>query len=147
MPKATLRQRINNAHISILAIMTDPSPFKSKGGFGRLFNALNYSLRGVKAAFRHEAAFRQELLLAIPLTPAAFWLGRTTLEILLLLGTLVFVLIVEMLNSAIEAVADTVTLEHHSMIGRAKDMGSAAVMMALLFSAIFWLSLLYARLA
>lgn len=127
--------------------MTNPSPFKSKGGFGRLLNALNYSLRGLKAAFQHEAAFRQELLLAVPLTPAAFWLGRNTLEILLLLGTLVFVLVIEMLNSALEAIADTVTLEHHPLIGRAKDMGSAAVLMALLFSALCWLSLLYARLA
>ncbi|HEY9278923.1 MAG TPA: diacylglycerol kinase [Eoetvoesiella sp.] len=127
--------------------MTEPSPFKSKGGIGRLFNALTYSLRGVKAAYQQEAAFRQELMLAAPLVPAAFWLGRDVLEVLLLLGTLVFVLVVEMLNSALEAIADSVTLERHPMIGRAKDMGSAAVMMALIFSAIAWLSLLYVRLA
>ncbi|MCX5590956.1 diacylglycerol kinase [Alcaligenes endophyticus] len=122
------------------------SPFKSKGGIKRIAGALRYSLQGFWAAFKHEAAFRQELMLAAVLTPCAFWVGRSGLEILILLTTLVFVLIVELLNSAIEALADTITLEHHPLIGRAKDLGSAAVMLSLLFSAAIWSYLLYTRL-
>lgn len=125
--------------------MNTHSPYKSRGGFGRLFNALSYSAKGLKAAFRHEAAFRQELLLAVVLVPAAFWVGRDALQVLLLIGTVVFVLIVELLNSALEAVADSVTLEHHPLIGRAKDLGSAAVLFALLFGAAVWLTCLYLR--
>ncbi len=122
------------------------SPFKSKGGPKRLIGALRYSLQGFLAAFKHEAAFRQELLLAAVLTPCAFWIGRSGPEVLILLSTLVFVLIVELLNSAIEALADTITLEHHPLIGRAKDLGSAAVMLSLIFSATIWIYLLYTRL-
>lgn len=125
--------------------MNTHSPYKSRGGFGRLFNALSYSAKGLKAAFRHEAAFRQELLLAVVLVPAAFWVGRDALQVLLLIGVLAFVLIVELLNSALEAVADSVTLEHHPLIGRAKDLGSAAVLLALLFGAAVWLTCLYLR--
>src|SRR3546814_12445591 len=105
---------------------TEHSPYKSKGGPGRLYKALCYSLRGLSAAFRHEAAFRQELLLAVILTPLAFWVGRTPGQILFMIGTLFFVLIVEVLNSAMEALAETIPLEHNHMIGRAKDLGSAA---------------------
>lgn len=121
------------------------SPYKSKGGLGRLFNASRYSLQGLRAAFRHEAAFRQELLLAVVLVPAAFWLGRSLGEWLLLVGTLVLLLIVELFNSALEALADTITLEHHPLIGRAKDLGSAAVMLTLVFGAVTWISLLVVR--
>lgn len=116
------------------------SHYKSKGGLARIFKAFRYSAQGLSAAVRHEAAFRQELLLALVLTPAAFWLSRTLGELLLLLGTLVFVLVVELLNSAIEAVADAVTVEHHPLIGRAKDLGSAAVLLSLLFTAVTWLA-------
>lgn len=122
------------------------SPFKSKGGLKRLAGALRYSLQGFLAAFKHEAAFRQELLLAAVLTPCAFWIGRTGLEVLILITTLILVLVVELLNSAVEALADTITLEHHPLIGRAKDLGSAAVMLSLLFSAAIWIYLLYTRL-
>ncbi len=122
------------------------SPFKSKGGLGRLTGALRYSLQGLTAALRHEAAFRQELLLAAILTPLAFWLGRSPLEIAALLGTLVFVLILELINSALEALADAITLERHPLIGRAKDLGSAAVLLALIFAGAVWLSFLYSRL-
>lgn len=125
--------------------MNTSSPYKSLGGFGRLLNALRYSLQGFKAAFQHEAAFRQELLLAIVLTPAAFWLGRNALEILLLLSTILFVLIVEILNSALEALADAITLEHHPLIGRAKDLGSAAVMLSLALGGLVWGTLLCVR--
>ncbi len=121
------------------------SPYKSKGGLGRLFNALRYSLQGLRAAFRHEAAFRQELLLTVVLVPVAFWLSRSLGELLLLLGTLVFLLVVELFNSALEALADAITLDHHPLIGRAKDLGSAAVMLALVFGAVVWASLLIMR--
>jgi diacylglycerol kinase (ATP) len=87
-----------------------PSQHKSKGGIGRVFKAAGYSLSGLQAALRYEAAFRQELLLALIMAPAAFWVGQDTIQIILLLSSLVLVLIVELLNSAIEAVADAVTL-------------------------------------
>ncbi len=121
------------------------SPYKSKGGLGRLFNALRYSLQGLQAAFRHEAAFRQELLLTLVLVPVAFWLSRSLGELLLLLGTLVLLLVVELFNSALEALADTITLDHHPLIGRAKDLGSAAVMLTLVFGAVVWASLFIMR--
>ncbi|NGM88959.1 diacylglycerol kinase [Parapusillimonas sp. SGNA-6] len=117
---------------------TNHSPYKSKGGLGRLINALRYSAQGLTAAFRHEAAFRQELLLAVVLVPLALWLGRSAGEIALLIGSVVFVLIVELLNSALEALADAITVDHHPLIGRAKDLGSAAVLLALLFSGAVW---------
>lgn len=121
---------------------TKTSPYKSKGGPRRLYNALRYSVQGLGAAIRHEAAFRQELLLAVILTPVAFVVGSTAEQTLLLIGTLVFVLVTELLNSALEAVADTVTLEHHPMIGRAKDLGSAAVMLSIIFAVATWLTVL-----
>jgi len=126
-------------------VSEEHSPYKSKGGLGRLANALRYSVQGLGAAIRHEAAFRQELLLAIVLTPLAFWVGRTPGQVLLLIGTLFFVLIVEVLNSALEALADTITLEHHPMIGRAKDLGSAAVMLSILFAIVAWLTVALMR--
>lgn len=122
------------------------SPYKSKGGIGRLFNAMRYSYQGLCAAFRHEAAFRQELLLAIILLPAAFFLARSLAEFLLLIGTVVLLLVVELINSAIEALADTITLQHHPLIGRAKDLGSAAVMLVIVFGAVVWISVLTQRL-
>ena len=118
------------------------SPYKSKGGIGRLYNALRYSAQGLGAAFRHEAAFRQELLLVAILAPVAIWLGRGMSEIVMLLATLVFVLVIELLNSGLEALADTITLEDHPLIGRAKDLGSAAVMLSILFGALVWRSVI-----
>lgn len=122
------------------------SPYKSKGGIGRLFNAMRYSYQGLCAAFRHEAAFRQELLLAIILLPAAFFLARSLAEFLLLIGIVVLLLVVELINSAIEALADTITLQQHPLIGRAKDLGSAAVMLVIVFGAVVWISVLTQRL-
>lgn len=118
------------------------SPFKSRGGPARLVNALRYSMQGLGAALKHEAAFRQELLLCLVLIPVAIWAGNTLAEQLLLIATLFFVLIVELLNSALEAVADSVTLEQHPLIGRAKDLGSAAVMLAIIGAAIVWIAVL-----
>ena len=99
---------------------------------------MRYSAQGLTAALQHEAAFRQELLLIVLLTPAAIWLGRSLGEVLLLLCPLILVLIVELLNSAIEALADTITREHHPMIGRAKDLGSAAVFLSIAFAVLVW---------
>lgn len=106
---------------------------------------MRYSMQGLSAAVRHESAFRQELLLLAVLTPFAFWLGATALHTGLLIGVLLFVLIVELMNSAIEALADSISLEHHPLLGRAKDLGSAAVLLALLLAILTWtLSLLSA---
>jgi diacylglycerol kinase (ATP) len=126
---------------------TEPghSPYKSKSGFQRVFRAWGYSMQGLRAGLKHEAAFRQETALAIVLIPAAFWLGRNMLEVLLLLTVLVLVLVVELLNSAVEAVCDALTVETHPLIGRAKDLGSAAVMMMLIFAALVWLTVLVNR--
>ena len=118
------------------------SPYKSKGGLGRLFNALRYSAQGFGAAFKHEAAFRQELLLIMVLTPIAVWISRSMGEMLLLVGTMLLVLIVELLNSALEALADSITVEHHPMIGRAKDLGSAAVMLSIILCVLAWLCII-----
>jgi len=120
------------------SMTSDTSPYKSRGGPARLLNAIRYSTRGFAAAFRHEAAFRQELLLVIVLMPIAVWLGRSLTEILLLLSPLFLILVVELLNSSIEALADTITLEHHPLIGRAKDLGSAAVFLTIAFSVVIW---------
>lgn len=121
------------------------SSHKSKGGLGRLVNALRYSKQGLCVAFRYEAAFRQELLAAVVLLPFAFWLSQSVLEFALLFGSLLFVLIVELLNSALEAVADAVTIEHHPLIGRAKDLASAAVLLSLMLVAVVWLAVIISR--
>lgn len=111
---------------------------KKQTGLRHLVCAAGYSLKGLRAAWCHESAFRQELLLLVLLTPVALWLGRTPVEIALLLGSLVLVLLVELLNSAIEAVVDRVGEEPHELSGRAKDLGSAAVMLSLLLAALIW---------
>lgn len=121
------------------------SPYKSKGGPSRLFGALRYSSQGMCAAFRHEAAFRQELLLLAVLVPIAAWISRNATEFMLLTGVLLFVLVIELLNSALEALADAITVEHHLLIGRAKDLGSAAVLLSLTLAAGIWLSVLADR--
>ena len=108
-------------------------------GLGRLYRAFGWSISGLKATFHHEAAFRQELLLCLILTPLAFYFGRTGVEKALLLGSLLLVLIVELLNSAVESAVDRVGLEDHDLAGRAKDMGSAAVFLSLLNMAVVWL--------
>lgn len=107
-------------------------------GWERVVRATVFSWQGLKAVFRHEAAFRQELFLLITMTPVALWLGETGVERALLVGCLVFVLIVELLNSAVEAAVDRFGTEHHELSGRAKDMGSAAVMLSLTNAGIIW---------
>ncbi|MCU7836917.1 MAG: diacylglycerol kinase [gamma proteobacterium symbiont of Taylorina sp.] len=114
-----------------------------KTGFTRIIAATGYSWQGLRAAYQHEAAFRQELFLAVLLVPLAFWVGENGLESSVLIGSLFIVLIAEILNSAIEAVVDRFGHEHHELSGRAKDMGSAAVFLALLNVAISWLLIFF----
>ena len=114
-----------------------------KTGLARIIAAGGYSWQGLTAAYQHEAAFRQELLLAIILIPLSFWLGDNALEYALMISSLFIVLIVEIINSAIEAVVDRAGSEHHELAGRAKDMGSAAVFLALANVIIIWALLLF----
>ncbi|MFM1989589.1 MAG: hypothetical protein RJA99_2546 [Pseudomonadota bacterium] len=123
--------------------MATHSPFKSRGGFGRLLGATRYSIGGLRAAWRHEAAFRQELAACAVLVPIALWLPVAPLAKLALVASLLLVLIVELLNSALEAVVDRIGVERHELSGRAKDLGSAAVLFALLLVAATWGTVLW----
>jgi len=107
-------------------------------GWRHLIHSTRYSFKGLKAAFRHESAFRQELFLCLVLVPLAWWIGDTPVEWILLVGSCFVVLIVELLNSAIESVVDRIGTEHHVLSGRAKDIGSAAVMLALTMVVVTW---------
>ena len=121
------------------------SSFKSRGGFKRLAAATSYSLQGLAAAWRHEASFRLEVLLGLLLVPIALWLAPSPLQALVLIGTILFVWLVELLNSAIETLADAITIERNPLIGRAKDIGSAAVLLSLVLAAGVWLAILWPR--
>lgn len=112
---------------------------ESGTGIGRIFRAFGWSMSGLRAAFIKEAAFRQELLLCIVLIPLAIYLGDTGVEKALLLGSLLLVLIVELLNSAIEAAVDRISKDKHDLAAQAKDMGSAAVFLSLMNVVIIWL--------
>lgn len=114
------------------------SPYKGKTGLQRLWNALGYSLAGFRAAYKHEDAFRQEIHLAILLIPLALWLPATHIGKALMIGSVLLVIMVELLNSAIEATVDRISLEHHNLAKRAKDIGSAAVLVSLLNVLITW---------
>lgn len=120
----------------------DPLP---KTGIRRILSATRNSAQGLAHAWRLEAAFRQELLLAIVLVPAGIWLGRSATERTLLIGAWVLVLIVELLNSAIEAAIDRHGLEFNELSGRAKDLASAAVMLSLLLATALWLAVAWDR--
>ena len=122
-------------------------PDKGRTGLDRIVRATGHSAAGLRAAWRHESAFRQEVLLAVVLLPAAAWLGRDWLQVSLLAGTVLLVLITELLNSAVEAVVDRISFDHHELAGRAKDYGSAAVMVSLLLCGGVWAAALWARLA
>ncbi|WP_445367885.1 diacylglycerol kinase [Methylomonas sp. BW4-1] len=112
-------------------------------GFKRLINACFFSVAGFKATWQHEEAFRQEVALFVFTTPLAIWLGQTAVEKVLLIGSVVLVLLVELLNSAVEAVVDRVGFEHHELSGRAKDIGSAAVMLSLIWAGVTWALILW----
>lgn len=107
-------------------------------GLKRICSAAGYSAKGLRACWQHEAAFRQEVLACIVLVPLALYLGENGVERALLIGACVLVLIVEVLNSSVEAVVDRIGPEHHELSGQAKDLGSAAVMLALLNVAVVW---------
>lgn len=114
-------------------------------GLSHVFKAFGYSMQGLKAAWQFEEAFRLELLALIVMLPAALWLGGNGIERALLVGSLLLVLIIELINSAIEAVVDRVGIEHHTLAGRAKDIGSSAVFMALVNVLVVWGFVLYDR--
>ena len=122
--------------------MSDYTEFKGKQGLTRLFNALGYSRDGLSAAWRNEAAFREEVLLAAVALPLAVVLGKNGVERALLIGSILLILIVEILNSAVEAVVDKASPEKHELAKRAKDMGSAAVLLSLITAAAIWASVL-----
>jgi len=107
-------------------------------GLRRIINAAGYSVHGLVAAFKNESAFRQELALVIVLAPLAVYFGQSNIERSILIGSLLLVLIVELLNSAIEAIVDRVGHEHHKLSGQAKDIGSAAVFISLMNVVIVW---------
>lgn len=113
-------------------------------GLKRIVNATIYSVAGFRAAFTHEEAFRQEFYLAVIMIPLGLWLGQSGVEKALLIGVLMIVLIVELLNSGIEATVDRVGLEHHELSKRAKDIGSAAVTFSLMNVVVVWGLVLFA---
>jgi diacylglycerol kinase (ATP) len=115
---------------------------KKNTGLRRIVLAGGYSLKGLAAAWRHEAAFRQEVVLCVILVPVALLVEVSMVERLLLLGSLIQVLVVELLNSAVEAIIDRIGPEWHELSGRAKDLGSAAVFLSLIFMAITWAAIL-----
>ena len=112
-------------------------------GFTRLFRAFGASLKGFTGAYREEAAFRQELALAVVVIPLGLWLGRNGIERVLLIAPMFIVLIVELINSAIEATVDRIGLERHKLSGLAKDIGSAAVFTSLTLLAVVWVLVLW----
>ncbi|QFU03062.1 Diacylglycerol kinase [Halomonas sp. THAF5a] len=107
-------------------------------GWRHLIHSTRYSLKGLSAAFRHEAAFRQEVLACLLLLPLAVWIGEAPVEWILLVGSCLLVLIVELLNSAVECAVDRIGPERHELAGRAKDIGSAAVMLTLALAGLTW---------
>ncbi len=114
------------------------SPFKGKTGLKRVINAFFYSMDGLAAAYRNEDAFRQEFWLAVVLIPLALWLDVGALGKAMMIASVLLVLIVELLNSAIEATVDRISLDHHTLAKRAKDIGSAAVLISLVNVALVW---------
>lgn len=121
------------------------SEFKSKGGLGRIAAAFRYSVAGFQTAWRHEHAFRQELMVAVPATVVALILKISAFQKLALIAALGLVLLVELLNAAIEAVVDRVSLERHPLSKAAKDLGSAAVALAVTMAVATWAVVLYNR--
>lgn len=114
------------------------SPYKGKTGLQRLWNAFGYSLAGFKAAYKHEDAFRQEIHLAIILIPLALWLPATHIGKALMIASVLLVIMIELLNSAIEAAVDRISLENHALAKRAKDIGSSAVLVSLINVVMTW---------
>lgn len=123
----------------------DVNPQKSRSGFNRMWHAMGYSMEGLRAGWK-ETAFRQEAIAAIMLLPLSLWIGRSWVEIALLAGSVLIVMIVELLNTGIETAIDRIGPEWHDLSKRAKDMGSAAVLLSLLLCIGIWLAALWQRL-
>jgi diacylglycerol kinase (ATP) len=122
--------------------MEAESPYKGQSGLRRILSATRNSLEGFAAAVRHEDAFRQELFMAAILVPAGLWLGKDGLERAILVAAVLFVLVVELLNSAVEATVDRISFDTHRLAKRAKDIGSAAVMLSIATALAVWLLVL-----
>jgi len=118
------------------------SPYKGKTGIKRLANAFTYSVAGTLAAFKHEDAFRQEFILSIVLIPLAIYLGQTPIEQALMIASILLIIIVELLNSSVEATVDRISVKRHKLSKRAKDIGSAAVFFSLVNAAVIWFLIL-----
>lgn len=121
------------------------SEFNATGGLTRIIRAFGYSLQGFRACYRHEAAFRQEVLVALLIVPLGLWLGDDGVERALLVGSWIVVMIVELINSAIEATVDRFGPEHHKLSGRAKDIGSASVFLSISLALLVWVLVLLPR--
>ena len=118
------------------------SPYKGKTGIKRLVNAFTYSVAGTYAAFKHEDAFRQEVILSAVLIPLAIYLGETGIEQALMIASVLLVIIVELLNSSLEATVDRISVKRHKLSKRAKDIGSAAVFFSLINATVIWFLIL-----
>ena len=118
------------------------SPYKGKTGIKRLANAFTYSVAGTFAAFKHEDAFRQEVILSAVLIPLAIYLGQTAIEQALMIASILLIIIVELLNSSVEATVDRISIKRHKLSKRAKDIGSAAVFFSLVNAAVVWFLIL-----
>lgn len=124
-------------------LLVSPVHKKNPQGITRIIKATRYSYQGMMAALKHEAAFREEFLLCVILVPVACWLDVGKIDRILMIGSVLLILVVELLNSAIEAVVDRVGLEHNELAGRAKDMGSAAVFITLGMALFIWVAILF----
>ena len=118
------------------------SPYKGKTGINRLANAFTYSVAGTLAAFKHEDAFRQEVILSIVLIPLAIYIGQTAIEQALMITSILLIIIVELLNSSLEATVDRISVKRHKLSKRAKDIGSAAVFFSLVNATVIWFLIL-----
>jgi len=118
------------------------SPYKGKTGIRRLVNAFGYSVAGTLAAFKHEDAFRQEVILSIILIPLAIYLGQSPVEQALMISSILLIIIVELLNSSVEATVDRISVKRHKLAKRAKDIGSAAVFFSLVNATVIWFLIL-----
>ena len=136
--KYPIRTKLFSAGVWFTGIFNMSAP-EGNTGVKRIINAFFFSLDGFKACFRTEEAFRQEIYLTALMVPTAFWIGDTNVEQIVLLGSVVLVLITEMINTAIERAIDRISTDKHELSKEAKDMGSAVVFMALVFCAFTWL--------
>lgn len=130
-----------------MSVPEEPKINKPKPqGFKRVFSTLCYSIKGLRSAWKYEESFRLEVYVALLALPCSLLIGRNWVEYVLLLGSLMFVLIIELLNSALETTIDRISTDFHELSGRAKDIGSAAAFLSMLMAGIIWLSLIMVRL-